>query len=171
MLEQGSTQEDIKKSETSMGESIIGSGQICKIDSSKKVGDAINRFIIAPTPGNMELLCKNSICSYNDGITCESFAKLNDDHNCTLDTNMLSFDMYKGVSSSISVSGFKGKESQISWSVKDSNIVGISSTTGSSIMVKSVNVGSTELVVTDNAVGKSCSYTIPVKIIKSEYID
>lgn len=163
MLEQGSTQDDIKNSEASMDEAVVGVGQICKIDSSKKVGDAISNFMIKSTSGDMDVSCENSICFYNDGITCESFAKLNDNPNCTLDASFIGFAMSKGESMPVSVSAFKGKESQVSWSVKDNNIASISSTTGASITVKSVNVGSTELIATDNAVGKSCFVTISVE--------
>ncbi|GEM_PF-3263671 len=162
MLNQGNTQDDIKKEELDNSESMIGSGQICKIDSSKKTGEAISQLINSSDSLNMK--CNNSICSYSNGLSCESFLKLNDNLNCKLEANVMGFGISNGVTSSVSVSGFNGKESQVSWSVKDKNIVYLSPLVGRSINVKSLNTGSTELIATDNSIGKDCFVTIPIKI-------
>lgn len=162
MLSQGNTQEDIKKEELDNSKMMVGSGQICKIDSSKKIGEAINQLLSSSI--NLSMKCNNSICSYNNGLTCESFLQLNDNPNCKLETNVSEFEILKGVTPTISVSGFNGKESQVSWSVKDKGIVEISPLIGKNIQVKSLNTGSTDLIVTDNSIGKECFVVIPVKV-------
>lgn len=162
MLSQGNTQDDIKKAELDNSKIMVGSGQICKIDSSKKIGEAINQLLSSSI--NLSMKCNNSICSYNNGLTCESFLQLNDNPNCKLETNVSEFEILKGVTPTVSVSGFNGKESQVSWSVKDKGIVEISPLIGKNIQVKSLNTGSTDLIVTDNSIGKECFVVIPVKV-------
>lgn len=165
MLSQGASQDDIKKAELDNSELMIGSGHICKIDSSKKTGEAIIQLM--NNSGNLSVECNNSTCSYGSGLSCESFLKLNDNKNCKLQTNDEGFEVSMGVTSiDESVSGFNGSENKVSWSVSNKNIIEISSSIGTSITIKPLKIGTTDLTATDNSIGKDCFVTIPIKVFE-----
>lgn len=83
---------------------------------------------------------------------------------CKLRITLEKIELLKGVSSSISVSGFQGSANEVSWRTANPNIASVNPTSGTQIMVKAQNVGSTQIIATDNAVGSSCKVSIPVEV-------
>lgn len=103
-------------------------------------------------------------CTLEPDISCIMTRKQNHDNpDCSLSTLTAELGLFPGLSLSISATGFKDG-SRLSWVVSDSNIANASAENGESIMIRGLKVGSTQLKVTDNAVGSDCFVIIPVTV-------
>lgn len=106
----------------------------------------------------------SSICTYEPNINCVSARVQNHSNpNCTLSTLTSELGLYPGVSVSIPATGYNDG-SQLSWQISDPSIASVSATNGESVMIGGIKAGSTELKITDNAVGADCFVTIPVTV-------
>jgi len=128
----------------------VGKEMTCQYDNSKDFEAAVSDFIGKCSGPLYDLM--------TEGM------QLTDDSDCTLSTNIIKIEALKGVHTSINASGFKGSEDDISWASRDENIAIVEPSNGKAVMVKSVGKGSTEVVVTDNAVGLDCNISILVVI-------
>lgn len=124
----------------------IGKEMICKYDNSEDFETTVQDFIGKCSGPLYELM--------TEGI------QLHRDSNCTLKSNVAKINLLKGVGSSITVSDFKGMEDQVVWQVKDTNIATVSPSNGKMTVVKTINVGSTEIIATDTAIGSGCFVSI-----------
>lgn len=86
----------------------------------------------------------------------------NDSLECKISFPFVSTTGLRGISASISVSGFQGDENQVSWSSDDTEIAELNATTGSNIMIEFKNFGTTTIHATDNAVGPDCKASIEI---------
>lgn len=78
LLKQGKTQGEIDDMQKEMSESIVGSGQICKLSLSKKMGDVLNKEVFNPTSTKVSFSTSSSIVNYDSGLACEQFSQLSD---------------------------------------------------------------------------------------------
>ncbi len=83
---------------------------------------------------------------------------------CRLQVSIMSMELMKGVSSSVTVSGFKGDADMVSWISKNPEIASVEPAKGDSTMVKTHKIGTTVIIATDNSVGSTCTVSISVKI-------
>jgi uncharacterized protein YpmB len=86
---------------------------------------------------------------------------------CKLQTNIQKIELRMGVSSSLSVSGFQGGASKVSWKAKNGSVASISPSSGSQTMVKAQNVGSTQIIATDNTIGADCTVSVYLEVKSS----
>ena len=153
-------------------------------DSYKAVADQVNQC--QGTNENVATYLKNleigknvsvscslgvgsSTCTYEPNISCVSTRVQNHSNpNCTLSTLTSELGLYPGVSVSIPATGYNDG-SQLSWQISDPSIASVSATNGESVMIGGIKAGSTELKITDNAVGADCFVTIPVTVGQNNY--
>lgn len=139
----------------------IGKEMICKYDNSKDFDTAVQDSIVQDFSG-----CSGPL--YN--LMTEGM-QLHSDPNCTLKSSPIEvgLGLPRGiVSASVIALDFKGTENQVTWRIVDTNIATVSPLSGKKVKVKPVNVGSTQLIITDTAVDSDCFVSIPV-IIESSF--
>lgn len=142
-----------------------GMGSICEINLTGKIGQSLNNNYINPASTKISFSTASSVVTYDDTLACEGFIKMHDNPKCRLNTNVAGLGAFKGGTQSESISGFVGREDQLLWSLKDTNIITLIPPLNSSkVQFEAVGLGSTELIVTDNAVGSDCFVTIPVTV-------
>jgi hypothetical protein len=106
----------------------------------------------------------SSSCTLEPEISCVMTKVQNHSNpNCSLSSLTAKLELYPGVSLSIPATGYSDG-SQLSWEISDPSIASVSATNGESVMVGGIKAGSTELKITDNAVGADCFVTIPVTV-------
>ncbi|MBI3638600.1 hypothetical protein HY227_02550 [Candidatus Wolfebacteria bacterium] len=128
----------------------VGKEMICNYDNTKNFDVAVKDFIDKCSGSLYDLMTQGM--------------QLHNNSNCSLGTNLTKIESLRGVNSSVTASGFKGSENQISWIIKDTNIATVLPLSGKTVMLKLVNVGLTQLIATDNAADPNCSVTIPIVV-------
>ncbi len=162
MIEGGMTKEIIAGKEAEMSEVSKGSGQICHLDASKKIGSTIKEEFFS---GKISTVISSNGPEYKSGLICESFAKMNDDPNCKISFGAIaSWTIQPGAKHTQTVSGISGDENLISWSVDNANVVSLSSSTGKKVDINGISAGKAKVTVTDNAIGKHCTTSIDMEV-------
>lgn len=126
----------------------VGKEMTCSYNNLKSFDTAIQDFI-GKCSGPLYDLMTVGIQPQNNSV-------------CTLETDATGLEVLKGISFSITASGFKGTENQISWVVKDENIATVSPSIGKVVMLKALNIGSTQVIFTDNFVGPNCFVSLSI---------
>jgi hypothetical protein len=153
-LAKGVTQEQIQQQENqsnSAAAATIGKYETCKFNASD-LTVKLNQW-------------KNGSFSTEDYNAAECWGTMFGApvEGCNLSATYAAI-MSKKLNVSVKASGFKGKPEDVSWAVENASIASINDTKGSSIRIKGENDGSTHVIVTDNAVGPDCKFSIQVQV-------
>jgi hypothetical protein len=98
-----------------------------------------------------------------EGEYFSTSAFIHDDPNCKLQVSFSSMSLLKGISSDISASGFDNAN-DVSWMSNNETVATVSPSVGATTKVTAEEVGSTEIVVTDNSIGPDCNISIDFEV-------
>lgn len=164
-LEQGKTKEEIDLKQKENSRIIIGAGQVCKAPVNLKFGDILNQDLISSNINENNFMIVNNLNVYSSGLICEPYTNKDNNSNCSLDSGgILEINLDKGISNLITVSGYKGTEDQISWQSGNTNVAEVFPISGKTANISGLDIGSTEVVVTDNSPDTPCSISIKVDV-------
>lgn len=83
---------------------------------------------------------------------------------CKIQSQVTEITLLKGVSGSVSASGFQGGADEVSWKIEDSDVALVNQSSGTLVMVEAKEVGSTKIIITDNALGSDCTTSIDIEV-------
>jgi hypothetical protein len=90
-------------------------------------------------------------------------AFIHDDPNCKLQVSFSSMSLLKGLSSDMIASGFENADN-VSWISTNETVAKVNPSTGFTTEVTAEEIGSTEIIVTDNSVGSHCNISIDFEV-------
>lgn len=148
---------------------IIGpSGGLCEV----KV-----EYLSAPEP---QFVGKEMVCGFDNSMGFETasqnlsacsgelydliLASATVPSNCLLKTPVSSLEFKSGANFGLSVSGFQGKSTEVSWKSLDESVVTASPSSGSLAIIKMLKPGLTKILITDNSIGPACTIAINVTV-------
>lgn len=165
LIAEGRTLAEITEMEKSMSSQGVDTGQVCKLDLSKKLGTTLNYEVINSTSTKVSFSTASNSTDYQSGMKCIQYSKLHDNPNCKLSTGGMSeIGLQIGGNYQLSVSGYSGLENKINWRIGNTKVARASSSIGSRIDVIGVATGTTEAIATDTLIGSDCNVSIGVKV-------
>ena len=126
-----------------------------------------NSADFAPGPGMPNATCSGELYTL---LLQESLRAQQAAANCSLKPLLAQaqidsgLQMQKGISTYITVTGFKGKNSDVSWSSQDAAVATVGPTSGATVIAKAISPGQTTLVATDNGASPPCSTYIKINV-------